>query len=39
MKTLADPTRRGIFERIAQRSELSVSALAQGLRVSQPAVS
>jgi DNA-binding transcriptional ArsR family regulator len=39
MKTLADPTRRGIFERIARRSELSVSALAQGLRVSQPAVS
>jgi DNA-binding transcriptional ArsR family regulator len=42
-RTLADPTRRAIFERLADAAlsggELSVSALKAGLPVSQPAVS
>jgi len=39
MRTLADPTRRAIFERIAGSKEASVGALTQHARVSQPAVS
>jgi DNA-binding transcriptional ArsR family regulator len=42
-RTLADPTRRAIFERLANEAlmgrELSVSALKAALPVSQPAVS
>ena len=38
-RTLADPTRRSIFERLAREGELSVSALVGAARVSQPAVS
>ncbi|RAK58926.1 transcriptional regulator [Phenylobacterium hankyongense] len=38
-RTLADPTRRAIFERLARGGELSVGALTEGAQVSQPAVS
>lgn len=38
-RTLADPTRRGLFERLAREGELTVSALTAGTKVSQPAVS
>ena len=38
-RVLADPTRRAIFERLAEEGELSVSALTEGAGVSQPAVS
>lgn len=38
-RTLADPTRRAIFERLAREGELSVGALTEGAQVSQPAVS
>ena len=38
-RTLADPTRRSIFERLAREGELTVSALVGAARVSQPAVS
>jgi DNA-binding transcriptional ArsR family regulator len=38
-RALADPTRRGLFERLAQAGELSVAALTAGAGVSQPAVS
>jgi DNA-binding transcriptional ArsR family regulator len=38
-RTLADPTRRGLFERLAREGELTVSALTRKARVSQPAVS
>ena len=37
-RALSDPTRRAIFERLAQ-GEMSVGALKAGLDVSQPAVS
>jgi DNA-binding transcriptional ArsR family regulator len=39
MKALADPTRRVLFERIVEAPQSSATALAQGLAVSQPAVS
>ncbi|WP_316175774.1 metalloregulator ArsR/SmtB family transcription factor [Bradyrhizobium sp. SZCCHNRI1073] len=39
MKTLADPTRRAVFERIAREGEVAATGLAQGSRVSQPAIS
>jgi DNA-binding transcriptional ArsR family regulator len=39
MKTLADPTRRTVFERIAGDGEIAATALVRGLKVSQPAVS
>jgi DNA-binding transcriptional ArsR family regulator len=39
MKTLADPTRRAVFERIAGDPEIAATALVKGLKVSQPAVS
>ena len=39
MKTLADPTRRAVFERIAREDEITAGALVAGTRVSQPAVS
>ena len=38
-KTLADPTRRAIFERLCRDGELTVVALTAGAGVSQPAVS
>jgi DNA-binding transcriptional ArsR family regulator len=38
-RVLADPTRRGLFERLAEEGELSVAALTAGAGVSQPAVS
>jgi DNA-binding transcriptional ArsR family regulator len=38
-RTLADPTRRKLFERLAREGELTVSALTVGSKVSQPAVS
>jgi DNA-binding transcriptional ArsR family regulator len=38
-KTLADPTRRAIFERLSRDGELTVRALTDQAGVSQPAVS
>lgn len=38
-RTLADPTRRGIFERLCRDGELTVGALTARAGVSQPAVS
>lgn len=37
-RALADPTRRAVFERLAER-EMSVSDLTSGFAVSQPAIS
>ena len=39
MRTLADPTRRAVFERIIRSNEISVVALTQGSGVSQSAIS
>src|SRR5215470_4851500 len=39
LKTLADPTRRAVFERIAREGEVAATGLVRGTRVSQPAVS
>jgi DNA-binding transcriptional ArsR family regulator len=39
MKTLADPTRRAVFERIAREGEVAATGLVKGSKVSQPAVS
>ena len=39
MRTLADPTRRAVFERIAHAREISVVALTQGSGVTQSAIS
>src|SRR5215475_12961629 len=39
MRTLADPTRRAIYERIVAAGEIGTSALTRGAAVSQPAVS
>lgn len=38
-RTLADPTRRALFERLCREGERTVSALTAGAGVSQPAVS
>ena len=38
-KTLADPTRRALFERLSREGELTVGALTERSGVSQPAVS
>ena len=38
-RTLADPTRRAIFERLCREGEKTVGALTARARVSQPAVS
>ena len=38
-KTLADPTRRAIFERLCRDGEQTVTALTARAKVSQPAVS
>ncbi len=37
-RALADPTRRAVFEKVAQR-EMSVSELTAGFPISQPAIS
>jgi DNA-binding transcriptional ArsR family regulator len=39
MKTLADPTRLAVFERIARKGEVAATDLVRGTKVSQPAVS
>ena len=39
IRTLADPTRRAVFERIAQSEEISVVELTRGSGVTQSAVS
>ncbi|MBO0763091.1 MAG: helix-turn-helix transcriptional regulator [Hyphomicrobiaceae bacterium] len=39
MRALADPTRRGIFERIVRADEITVVDLTHGSSVSQPAIS
>ena len=39
MRTLADPTRRAIYERIVAAGEIAAGALTHGAAVSQPAVS
>jgi DNA-binding transcriptional ArsR family regulator len=39
LKTLADPTRRAVFERIMQEGEVAATGLVRGSKVSQPAVS
>jgi DNA-binding transcriptional ArsR family regulator len=39
MKTLADPTRRAVFERIAAEGEIAATGLVRGSNVSQPAIS
>ena len=38
-RTLADPTRRALFERLCREGEQTVGALTEGSGVSQPAVS
>ena len=38
-RTLGDPTRRALFERLAREGELTVHALTTGAGVSQPMVS
>lgn len=38
-KSLSDPTRRALFERLCRKGELTVGKLAAGSGVSQPAVS
>lgn len=38
-KTLSDPTRRRLFERLCREGELTVGSLAAGSGVSQPAIS
>lgn len=37
--SLADPTRRGLFERLCREGEQTVGALTAGAKISQPAVS
>jgi len=39
MKTLADPTRRAMYQRIVNAGEVTATSLVKGARVSQPAVS
>ena len=39
MRTLADPTRRAVFEQIVERGEVAAGMLTEGTRVSQPAIS
>ncbi|WJR76183.1 metalloregulator ArsR/SmtB family transcription factor [Bradyrhizobium sp. NP1] len=39
VKTLADPTRRAVLERIAREGEVAATRLVAGSKVSQPAVS
>jgi DNA-binding transcriptional ArsR family regulator len=39
MRTLADPTRRAVFERIATSAEITVAELTRGSGVTQSAIS
>jgi DNA-binding transcriptional ArsR family regulator len=39
LRTLADPTRRAVFERITQSEEISVAELTRGSGVTQSAIS
>ena len=39
LRTLADPTRRALFERLCREGELTVGVLTAGAGISQPAVS
>src|SRR5271170_5124873 len=39
LRTLADPTRRAVFERIVQSDEISVAELTRGSGVTQSAIS
>ena len=39
MRTLADPTRRAVFERVVQSDEITVAELTQGSGVTQGAIS
>jgi DNA-binding transcriptional ArsR family regulator len=39
MKTLADPTRRAVYEAITRSGEITVGALTKDSHVSQPAIS
>jgi DNA-binding transcriptional ArsR family regulator len=39
LQALADPTRRAVFERLAEQGESTVTQITAGLSVSQPAVS
>ncbi len=39
MRTLADPTRRAVFERIVQSEEITVAELTRGSGVTQSAIS
>ncbi len=39
LRALADPTRRGVFERIASADEITVAALTRGSGVTQGAIS
>jgi DNA-binding transcriptional ArsR family regulator len=39
LRALADPTRRAVFERIAEAGEIVAGALARNADVSQPAIS
>ena len=39
MKTLADPTRRTVFEAILRKGQMTVGELVRGATVSQPAIS
>lgn len=39
MRTLADPTRRAVFERVVQSDEITVSELTHGSGVTQGAIS
>ena len=39
MRTLSDPTRRAVFERIAQSNEITVAELTRGSGVTQGAIS
>ena len=39
MRTLADPTRRAVFERVANAQEISVAELTEGSGVTQSAIS
>lgn len=39
LRTLADPTRRALYERLVREGEVTVGGLARGAAVSQPAIS
>ena len=39
MKTLSDPTRRAVYERITRAGQATVGELVKGSQVSQPAIS